>query len=126
MRILASGGEKEKTMNQDCIFCRIVRGEIPSTKVYEDDSFLAFRDIRPAAPVHLLVIPKKHIDRLSAAEDGDADLLGKFLNVIRHVAREQELEFYRLIINDGAGAGQTVFHLHAHILSGTRLSEKLL
>ncbi len=113
-------------MSENCIFCRIVNREIPSTNVYEDDNFLAFRDIKPAAPVHLLVIPKKHIARLSEAGAEDAALLGQFMLTVGHIAREQNLESYRLIINDGAGAGQTVFHLHAHILSGRQLGEKLL
>lgn len=113
-------------MAQDCIFCRIVQGDIPSEKIYEDDEFLAFRDIKPAAPVHLLVIPKKHITRLSAASPEDGELLGQFLLTVGHIVREQVIDDYRLIINDGALAGQTVFHLHAHILSGTQLSEKLL
>ncbi len=113
-------------MSQDCIFCRIVAGEIPSDKVYEDDNFLVFKDIRPAAPVHLLAIPKRHIARLSEAGADDRSLLGDLMLTIGHVAREQGLESYRLIVNDGAGAGQTVFHLHAHILSGRQLGEKLL
>lgn len=113
-------------MEQDCIFCRIVGGEIPSTKVYEDDEFLAFRDIRPAAPVHILVIPKRHIPRLSECGPGDRDVLGGLMLCAGHIARMNELDSFRLIINDGAGAGQTVFHLHAHILGGEKLSEKLL
>lgn len=113
-------------MEQDCIFCRIIRGEIPSTKVYEDDAFLVFKDINPAAPVHLLAIPKTHVARLSEAKPEHRDLLGNLLLTVGHVAREQELDSYRLIVNDGPGAGQTVFHLHAHILSGRELGEKLL
>jgi histidine triad (HIT) family protein len=113
-------------MNQDCVFCRIAAGEIPASKVYEDDNFIVFKDINPAAPVHLLAVPRKHIARLSEAEREDAALLGELLLTVGHVAREQNLESYRLIVNDGAGAGQTVFHLHAHILSGRQLGEKLL
>lgn len=113
-------------MSEDCVFCRIVKQEIPSTKVYEDDNFLVFKDINPAAPVHLLAIPKKHVARLSEAKPEERDMLGDFMLVIGHVAREQGLDSYRLIVNDGAGAGQTVFHLHAHILSGRQMSEKLL
>lgn len=113
-------------MSENCIFCRIVGGEIPSTKVYGDDNFLAFKDINPAAPVHLLVVPKKHIARLSEAKAEDAALLGQLMLTVGHIAREQGLDAYRLIINDGEGAGQTVFHLHAHILSGRTLGEKLL
>lgn len=113
-------------MANDCIFCRILAGEIPSARVYEDDRFLVFKDINPAAPVHLLIVPKKHIARLSEAGAEDRDLLGEMMLTVGHVAREQGLDAYRLIINDGAGAGQTVFHLHAHILSGRELGEKLL
>ncbi len=113
-------------MSQECIFCKIVKGEIPSAKVYEDDDFLVFKDINPAAPVHLLAIPKRHVARLSGAQTQDADLLGRFMLLIGTVAREQSLGSFRLIINDGEGAGQTVFHLHAHILGGSRFSEKLL
>ncbi len=113
-------------MSQDCVFCRIIRGEIPSTKVYEDDNFLVFKDINPAAPVHLLAVPKRHIARLSEAKAEDGEILGSLMLTVGHVAREQNLDAFRLIINDGAGAGQTVFHLHAHILSGRELGEKLL
>lgn len=113
-------------MQDACVFCKIVKGDIPSSKVFENDEFLAFKDINPAAPVHILVIPKRHIPRLSDAGEGDAALLGNLLLAVGAVARELGLESYRLIINDGAGAGQTVFHLHAHILGGRELSEKLL
>lgn len=112
--------------SQTCIFCKIVDGGIPSSKVYEDDDFLAFRDINPAAPVHILVIPKRHIARLSEAETADGILLGRLMLLVGHIAKEQGLSSYRLIINDGEGAGQTVFHLHAHILSGREMGEKLL
>lgn len=113
-------------MDGECIFCRIVRGEIPSGVVYEDDRFLVFKDINPAAPVHWLAIPKKHIPRLSEAGEEDRALLGELMLTVGRVARAERLDSYRLIINDGAGAGQTVFHLHAHILSGRQLGEKLL
>lgn len=113
-------------MEKDCIFCRILAGEIPSSKVYEDDGYLVFKDINPAAPVHLLIVPKKHVARLSEAKAEDRDMLGGLLLTVGHVAREQGLDSYRLIINDGSGAGQTVFHLHAHIISGRELGEKLL
>ena len=120
------GGSERKIMSEECIFCRIVRGEIPSTKVYEDDRFLVFKDINLAAPVHWLAIPKKHIPRLSESKEEDRALLGDLLLTAGHVAREHGLGSFRFIINDGAGAGQTVFHLHAHILSGREMGEKLL
>ncbi len=113
-------------MSGECVFCKIVAGEIPSAKVYEDDRFLVFKDINPAATVHWLAIPKKHIARLSEAKGEDRELLGDLLLTVGHVARERNLDAYRLIVNDGAGAGQTVFHLHAHILSGKELGERLL
>lgn len=113
-------------MDNDCVFCKIIHGEFPSDKVYENEEFLAFRDIKPAAPVHVLLVPKKHIPRLSEAKEEDAPVLGRFLLAVGKVAGVLGLDSYRLIINDGAGAGQTVFHLHAHILSGRELGEKLL
>ena len=105
----------------DTIFGQIARGEIPTDFVYEDDLALAFRDISPQAPTHILVIPRKPIPRLSASEDEDAALLGHLLGVARKVARQERLEDFRLVVNDGAGAGQTVFHLHIHILGGRPL-----
>lgn len=113
-------------MSDDCVFCRIARGELPSSKVYEDDAYLVFKDINPAAPVHLLAIPKRHIPQLSACGDGDCDLLAGLLLTAGKVAKAEGVESYRLIINDGAEAGQTVFHLHAHILGGRNMGEKLL
>ncbi len=102
----------------DTIFGQIARGEIPTDFVYEDDRAVAFRDISPQAPTHILVIPRKPIPRLSASEDDDAALLGHLLTVARKVAAQEGLEDFRLVINDGAGAGQTVFHLHVHVLGG--------
>lgn len=113
-------------MEQDCIFCRIVNNEIPSAKVYEDDGFLAFRDIKPAAPVHILVIPKRHVPRLSECGPDERALLGDLMLTAGKIAKAENLDSFRLIVNDGAGAGQTVFHLHAHILSGKQLGERLL
>lgn len=126
IRRVAFFAGKGMCMEDNCIFCKIVKGEIPSTRVFENDEFLAFKDRNPAAPVHVLVIPKRHIPRLSAASAEDAPLLGNMLVAVGLTAKELGLENYRLIINDGAGAGQTVFHLHAHILSGKELGERLL
>ncbi len=102
------------------IFDKIVKGEIPSTKVFEDEVVLAFKDINPAAPVHVLLIPKNRdgLDRLSNAEERHKDLLGHMMVTAPKVAKAAGLSDYRLVINDGAGAGQTVFHLHMHILGG--------
>jgi histidine triad (HIT) family protein len=106
----------------DTIFGRIARGELPAERVFEDDRCVAFRDIAPRAPTHLLVIPRKPIERLSRAGDGDEALLGHLLLVAARVAREAGLSDYRVVVNDGAGAGQTVFHLHVHVLGGRPFS----
>jgi histidine triad (HIT) family protein len=105
----------------DTIFGRIARGEIPAQIVYEDDRALAFRDVNPQAPVHLLVIPRQPIARLDAAQEADAALLGHLCLVASRVAREAGLSDWRVVINNGAGAGQSVFHLHLHVLGGRPL-----
>ena len=103
----------------DCIFCKIIKGELPCTKVYEDDEILAFRDINPAAPVHVLFIPKKHFASLGEAEPGDQALLGRLLQVVGQEAQKLGLtEGYRIVSNFGASAGQTVDHFHIHLLGG--------
>lgn len=106
----------------DTIFGKIARGEAAADLVYEDDQALAFRDLHPAAPIHILVIPRKPLDRLSAAVDSDQALLGHLLLVANQVAAEQGLEDFRLVVNNGPGAGQTVYHLHLHVLGGRPLS----
>jgi len=107
-------------MSNDCIFCRIVKGEIPSQKVYEDEYAIAFRDLNPQAPVHCLVIPKKHKPRLDSYGDviADAEELGRVLLAANKTAKALGLEDFRAVVNCGTGAGQTVFHLHVHILGG--------
>lgn len=111
-------------MNPSCIFCRIAAGEIPATIIYEDDECLAFRDINPQAPVHALVIPRKHIASLAEAGDADAALLGRLLLAGARVAKQEGLgddldaRGFRTVVNTGAGAGQSVFHIHVHILGG--------
>lgn len=102
----------------DTIFGKIARGEVPAKKVHEDDLCLAFHDVAPQAPTHILVIPRKPIPRLSQSGDGDEALLGHLLRVAAKVAKDAGLTDYRLVVNDGAGAGQTVFHLHLHVLGG--------
>ncbi|HEX7023078.1 MAG TPA: histidine triad nucleotide-binding protein [Trueperaceae bacterium] len=99
----------------DCIFCKIVRGEIPSTKVYEDEGHITFEDISPKAPVHYLVVPKEHSPRLDAMAPGP---VGSLLEAAVQAAQVLGLDDYRLVVNVGAGAGQEVFHTHVHILSG--------
>jgi len=108
----------------DCIFCKIVEGTIPSRKVYEDEQIVAFHDIQPLAPVHLLVIPKKHIASLDAADSEDAQLLGQTMLAARQVARDAGLADggYRVVTNIGQDAGQIVFHLHLHVLGGEKLA----
>jgi histidine triad (HIT) family protein len=105
----------------DTVFGRIARGELPARVVYEDDRCLAFHDVAPQAPTHVLVIPRQPIARLSQSSDGDEALLGHLLRVAARVAKEAGLADFRLVVNDGAGAGQTVFHLHVHLLGGRPL-----
>jgi histidine triad (HIT) family protein len=106
----------------DTIFGKIARGELKADLVYQDDRAVAFRDIAPQAPTHILVIPRKPIPRLSASVAEDDALLGHLLAVARKVASEQGLSDFRLVVNDGSGAGQTVFHLHVHVLGGRPFS----
>ena len=107
-----------------CLFCRIVAGEIPANKVLENEHVVAFRDLNPEAPVHVLVIPRKHIANLGAAALEDAELLGEVLLACRQVARQEEVLFsgFRVVLNTNADAGQTVDHLHAHVLGGRHLA----
>lgn len=103
----------------DCLFCKIVRGEIPSRQVYEDDEVFAFHDINPARPVHILVIPKRHITSLATVGDADIPVLGRMLAVANKLASENgSPDGFRVIINNGRVGGQEVAHLHAHIVGG--------
>ncbi|MDX8386462.1 MAG: histidine triad nucleotide-binding protein [Gallionella sp.] len=103
----------------DCLFCKILRGEIPCNKVYEDDDVLAFHDINPVAPVHFMLIPKQHLSSLADTEEEHAALLGKMLLLVPQLAKEQGLDNgFRTVINTGKGGGQEVFHLHIHIIGG--------
>jgi histidine triad (HIT) family protein len=103
---------------EDCIFCRIIKNEIPSQKVHETPTIVAFRDIHPVSPTHILILPKKHIPSVSESSAVDQSLLGELILTAKALASENGLEDYRLVINNGEGAGQTVFHLHVHLLSG--------
>jgi histidine triad (HIT) family protein len=107
----------------DCIFCKIIAGEIPCRKIYEDDGMLAFHDITPQAPVHFLLIPKKHIRNLMELEAGDEALMGRLLNKAQELAKELgcEEKGARFVINAKSDGGQTVDHLHIHILGGRSL-----
>ena len=109
-------------MSNDCLFCRIIRGEIPAKKVYEDDRTFAFEDINPQAPTHVLIIPKKHIRGLKEATPEDAELLGYCQLVAAKLGRERGIEDgYRTVYNVGARAGQSVFHIHLHLIGGRDL-----
>lgn len=109
-------------MSQDCIFCKIAAGEIPATIVDETPNCLAFRDVNPATPTHILVIPKKHIGSL--VEVNDPPLLGELMDFVRRLAEKEGVAGggYRTVINTGADGGQSVFHLHAHLLGGRKLT----
>ena len=107
----------------DCIFCKIAAGEIPSNKVYEDEKVLAFADIAPKAPVHVLVIPKQHIPSAAAVTPENAEVVGYIYTVIAQICRDNGWDSYRVVTNIGEDAGQTVHHLHFHILAGRTLGE---
>ena len=107
------------SLSDSCIFCRIAAGEIPSKKVYEDDDMLAFHDIHPAAPIHFLIIPKKHLVNLYDADIKEQALLGKMLGMAGQLAREQgSVDGFRVVINNGRVGRQEVYHLHIHIMGG--------
>ncbi|MCS7039036.1 MAG: histidine triad nucleotide-binding protein [Anaerolineae bacterium] len=110
-------------MSSDCIFCRIIAGEVPSETVYRDDRVTAFRDIRPVAPVHILIVPNKHIASVNEAEEADEAVLGRLLLTAKRLAVQEGIakSGYRLIINTGPHAGQEVFHLHLHLIGGQRM-----
>jgi histidine triad (HIT) family protein len=106
----------------DCLFCRMIRGEIPAKKVYEDEETFVFEDIKPQAPTHVLIIPKRHIVDVKEAKEEDAEIIGKLHLVAAKIAREHNIENgYRTVFNVGPGAGQSVFHLHLHLLGGRTL-----
>jgi len=109
-------------MSSDCLFCKISACEIPAEKLYDDDEIMAFRDIAPQAPLHFLVIPKKHIQDPAAVGTDDEALMGKMIRVGSQVAKENGITDFRLVFNNGAQAGQTVFHIHMHVLGGRSLN----
>jgi histidine triad (HIT) family protein len=107
----------------DCLFCKIIVGKIPAKKVYEDQKAFAFEDINPQAPTHVLIIPKKHIAGIDQATEEDAELMGYCQIVAAKIARERNIENgFRTVYNVGPDAGQTVFHLHLHLLGGRKMS----
>ncbi len=101
----------------DCIFCKIINGEIPSAKVFENDTLIAFNDINPKAKVHVLIVPKKHIESVKTLEDADKNLVGELVLAAQKIAKEKNLEGYKLIFNVGREGGQLVDHLHLHLVS---------
>jgi histidine triad (HIT) family protein len=107
----------------DCIFCKIVSGVSPSANVYRDEQVTAFRDIHPAAPTHILIVPNKHIDSVNALLPDDEPLIGRLFSIARLLAAQEGVaeDGYRLVVNTNAGAGQTVFHLHLHLLGGRQM-----
>lgn len=111
----------------DCIFCKIIKEEIQSNKVYEDEEILAFRDINPAAPVHVLVIPKKHISSLAEISKEDEAIIGKIYTIINEIAKKEGIfeKGFRVIVNCGEDGGQEVGHLHFHLLGGKKLGDKI-
>lgn len=110
----------------DCLFCKIIKGEIPSTKVYEDDMCLAFKDIAPQAPCHVLVIPKKHIESVNEICENNVEYVSHIFKIIPKIAKDLNLENgYRVISNCGKDACQSVLHLHFHILGGKKLSAEM-
>ena len=116
-------------MNDNCLFCKIAQGDIPSKKVYEDDDFLAFHDIHPAAPLHLLLIPKHHVRSMQDVTEQDAPWLGKMMTLAPRLAREHGSRpgpegGFRLVLNSGNDGGQEIDHLHLHIIGGPRPWDK--
>ena len=107
-----------------CLFCKIIDGDIPSDKVYEDDEVLAFRDINPCAPTHILVIPKKHISTMNDATAGDQQVLGKMMLVAKDIAAREGVDEsgYRLTLNTNAEGGQAVYHIHLHLMGGRQMT----
>jgi histidine triad (HIT) family protein len=110
--------------NANCLFCRIAADEIPAKKVHEDEDVVAFHDINPQAPTHVLVIPRRHIASLDDMRDGDVEAIGTTVLRATEIARQLNLhqDGYRIVVNNGEGAGQTVFHIHVHVLGGRRFS----
>ena len=113
---------------EDCIFCKIIKGEIPSEKVYEDDDILAFKDIQPATPIHVLVIPKKHIANLMEVSNEDSELMGKIVVVMQKIAKQLGVDEkgFRIISNCGPDSGQEVMHLHFLLLAGRTMGPKIV
>lgn len=108
-------------MSVDCIFCKIIKKEIPASVVYESDNVLAFEDIHPVAPVHVIMIPKTHIENVKTLTHNSVELVGELHLAAQDIAKIKGIEDYRLITNAGAGVGQSVFHLHYHLIGGKKM-----
>lgn len=115
-------------MNEDCLFCKIIKGEVPSSKVYEDDYVYAFKDINPAAKIHILIIPKKHIDCLADLSNEDEKYIWAIHKAMNKIAKDQGFidNGYRVIVNCGKDSGQEVMHLHYHLLAGEKFGDKIV
>lgn len=109
-------------MDAECLFCKMCTGEIPTDKLYEDEELLAFRDINPVAPLHFLLIPKKHIAGPAAITEDDELLIGRLMKKGAEIAKANGHDNFRFVVNNGAEAGQTVFHLHLHVIAGRNLT----
>ena len=111
----------------ECIFCKIIAGDIPSTNVFHDEQVTAFRDLNPAAPTHILLVPNKHIDSINMLTNNDEQLMGHLFTTAKHIAAQEGIAEggYRLIINTNAHAGQTVFHIHLHLLGGAPMKHPM-
>jgi histidine triad (HIT) family protein len=114
--------DHDPTYLADCLFCKIAAGEIPADRVFEDDAVIVFHDINPKAPTHVLAISRRHIPSAADLTDADGDLLAAFFSALRHVADEAGLKGYRIISNVGPESGQSVFHLHFHLLGGRSMT----
>jgi len=114
-------------MADACLFCKIVSGEIKGTIVFRDDQVTAFRDINPAGPTHILIVPNRHIESVNVLESGDEPLMGHLFSVAGQLAKSEGIDQggYRLIINTGADGGQTVFHIHVHLIGGQRMKHPM-
>ena len=127
MRLINNSQEEEIAEIMDCIFCQIVAGKIPSEIIYRDEEVIAFRDIHPMAPVHLIIIPKRHIPSLAHLSEAESPLIGHMVNTASQLAKGEGISEsgYRLAINCGEEGGQLVPHLHLHLLGGRKLSDTL-
>jgi histidine triad (HIT) family protein len=114
-------------MSSDCLFCKIISGDIPGTIVHRDDQVTAFRDLHPLAPTHILIVPNKHIDSVNGVTPEDEPLVGRLFTVARDLAQKEGISEngYRLIANTGADGGQTIFHLHVHLLGGDKMKHRM-